>query len=275
MEIIRRWRCFGGEQLVLRHLSASTGTPMEVSVFVPPGPGPHPVVWYLSGLTCTWANATEKAGFQRYAAELGLAVICPDTSPRGLDLPGEHDTWDFGSGASFYVDATTELWSDHYRMASWILHELPPLLAAALPIDLRREGITGHSMGGHGALVLALRNPDRFRTLSAFAPICNPMGCGWGEKAFTGYLGPDRSTWAGWDATALIGASAWRRPVLVDQGLDDAYLHDQLHPERLEAAFAAASAPLTLRRHAGYDHGYYFISTFIGEHLAWHADGLR
>ncbi|HMV65256.1 MAG TPA: S-formylglutathione hydrolase [Myxococcota bacterium] len=277
MEIVRRWRCFDGDQLVVRHASTSTGTPMEASVYLPPQArrGPVPVVWFLPGLTCTWANPTEKAGFQSHAAELGVAVVCTDTSPRGTHLPGEHDSWELGAGAGYYVDATEAPWSAHYRMASWVTDELPALLGRHLPIDLSRQGITGHSMGGHGALVLALRAPDRYRSLSAFAPIAAPSRSPWGVRAFTALLGPDAEAWRAWDTTELIGASAWRRPVLVDQGGDDTFLAEQLRPDALEAAFEAAGAPLTLRRREGYDHSYYFVATFIGEHLRWHAEALR
>ena len=277
MELVRRWHCFDGEQLVLRHNSTATGTPMDVSVYLPPQAREHkvPVLWYLSGLTCTWANATEKAGFQRYAAELGLAVVCPDTSPRGTHLLGEHDSWELGAGAGYYVDATEAPWSEHYRMATYVQQELPAVLGKDLPLDLGRQGITGHSMGGHGALVLALRNPDQYRSVSAFAPICAPSHSPWGIKALTAFLGEDRAAWEDWDASELAYMTTWDRPVLVDQGAADDFLDVQLLPDRLEAAFSAVDIPLTLNRRAGYDHSYYFISTFIGQHLRWHADALR
>jgi S-formylglutathione hydrolase len=250
---------------------------MEVAVYRPPAAekGPCPVVTWLSGLTCTWANATEKAGFQRVAAELGLIVVCPDTSPRGTDLPGEHDAYDFGAGAGFYLDATRPPWSNHYRMETYVIDELPALIAQIAPVDPDRQGIFGHSMGGHGALTLAFRHPNRFRSLSAFAPIVAPSQVPWGQKAFRGYLGDDPATgpaaWAAHDASALAATTAWRSPILIDQGLADDFLKEQLRPELFETACAAAGIPLTLRRHAGYDHSYYFMATFMEDHLTHHA----
>jgi len=276
LELIEEHGCFGGRQAVYRHDSAATGTPMEFALFLPGGAerAPSPLLTYLSGLTCTWANATEKAGAQRYAAEHGLALLFPDTSPHGTDLPGEHETYDFGSGAGFYVDATAEPWAPHYRMYTYVAEELPALIAETFPLDLARQGIFGHSMGGHGALTLAFKNPGRYRSLSAFAPIVAPSQVPWGEKAFTGYLGPDRETWRAHDACALIGSSGWTAPILVDQGMADPFLVEQLRPELFESACAAAGVPLTLRRHDGYDHSYYFISTFMGDHIAHHARAL-
>jgi S-formylglutathione hydrolase len=221
-------------------------------------------------LTCTWANFTEKAGAQRYAAEHGLMIVAPDTSPRGVDLPGEDDSYDFGSGAGFYVDASREPWSRHYRMYSYVTSELPALVEANLPADAQRRGIFGHSMGGHGALICALKNPDRYRSLSAFAPICAPMRCPWGEKAFSGYLGDDRETWRAWDATELARSSVWRSEVLVDQGSADQFLMSQLKPHHLHEAFGQASIPLTARYHANYNHSYYFMASFMADHLAHH-----
>jgi S-formylglutathione hydrolase len=266
-------RCGGGVQAVYRHESAETGCAMEFSVYRPPQAErrPVPVLYWLSGLTCTWANFTEKAGVQRYAAQHGLMIVAPDTSPRGVDLPGEDDAYDFGSGAGFYVDATAEPWSRHYRMYSYVTSELPALIEASLPVDTQCQGIFGHSMGGHGALICALKNRDRYRSVSAFAPICAPMRCPWGEKAFAGYLGADRATWRAWDATELAAGSSWQSEILVDQGTADDFLAGQLHPHLLQEAFAEAGIPLTLRYPAGYDHSYYFMASFMGEHLAHHA----
>ncbi|TXT39730.1 MAG: S-formylglutathione hydrolase [Comamonadaceae bacterium] len=272
--------CFGGVQRFYQHDSNEIGLPMRLSVYLPPQAAldPVPAVLYLAGLTCTEETFMIKAGAQRVAAELGLALIAPDTSPRGAGVPGEADAWDFGVGAGFYLDATQAPWAKNWRMESYLMQELLPLLGQSLPLDLQRLGLTGHSMGGHGALTLALRHPGRFQSLSAFAPICAPSLCPWGQKAFTHYLGADPSVWTAHDASALMsGLSTAPFPggILIDQGLADKFLAEQLYPERFEAACAAASQPLTLRRHAGYDHGYYFISSFMAEHLAHHARGLR
>ncbi len=274
---LKEHRCHGGTQRVIRHESAQTRCAMEVAVYVPPQAeqGRVPVLYWLSGLTCTWANFTEKAGVQRHAAEHGLMIVAPDTSPRGVDLPGEDDAYDFGSGAGFYVDATREPWSRHYRMYSYVTEELPALIEANLPVDAQRQGIFGHSMGGHGALICALKNPGRYRSLSAFAPIGTPMRCPWGEKAFSGYLGDDRETWRAYDATELAAGSDWQSEVLVDQGTADDFLDEQLKPQLLQEAFRAAGIPLTLRYQAGYDHSYYFMASFMAEHLAHHARILR
>lgn len=276
LECLRRHRAFGGEQRIYRHDSASTGTAMEFSVYVPPqaAAGPRPVVTYLSGLTCTWANVTEKGGFQRTAAELGLIVVCPDTSPRGTDLPGEHEAYDFGSGAGFYIDATQALWSRHYRMYAYVAEELPALVAATLPADPARQGILGHSMGGHGALTIAFKHPERYRSLSAFAPIVAPSRVPWGEKAFAGYLGPERAAWLAHDATALAATTRWRAPILIDQGAADDFLETQLRPALFAEACQAAGIPLDLRLQDGYDHSYYFIATFMADHLRHHANLL-
>lgn len=277
IETIAAHRCHGGVQTVYRHASATTGTDMEFSVYLPPAAENGrrcPVLWWLSGLTCTWENATTKACFQGPAAAAGLIVVCPDTSPRGLDLPGEHDAYDFGSGAGFYVDATVEPWAANYRMASYVTKELQALVAAELPIDPKRQGISGHSMGGHGALILALKNPELYRSVSAFAPISSPMRCPWGEKALTGYLGPDRAKWRAHDATALIEDGAKVAEILVDQGLGDNFLEEQLKPELLEAACASAGIPLELRRQPDYDHSYYFMLSFMADHIAWHRQRL-
>lgn len=279
LELLSQHGCFGGVQRFYKHSSTQIGLAMRFSVYLPPQAeqGPVPAVMFLAGLTCTEETFMIKAGAQRLAAELGLALICPDTSPRGANVPGEADAWDFGVGAGFYLDATQAPWQQHWRMESYLLKELLPLLGTALPIDLQRLGLFGHSMGGHGALTLALRHPGVFRSLSAFAPICAPSQCPWGEKAFTGYLGDDRQTWAAHDATALMQSQAqapYPDGILIDQGLDDKFLAEQLHPHLFEAACTQVRQPLTLRRHAGYDHGYYFIASFVGDHLAHHHRAL-
>ena len=274
---LRQFRCCGGTQGVYRHDSSETRCAMEFAVYVPPqaAQGPVPVLYWLSGLTCTWANFTEKAGLQRHAAEHGLIVVAPDTSPRGTDFPGEHDAYDFGSGAGFYVDATQEPWARHYRMYSYVTQELPALIEASFPVDRERQGIFGHSMGGHGALVCALKNPERYRSLSAFAPISAPMRSPWGEKALSGYLGDDRATWRDYDATQLAKRATWRSEVLVDQGTADEFLDEQLKPHLLQEAFRAAGIPLTLRYQAGYDHSYHFMASFMADHVAHHARLLK
>jgi len=276
MEILSETRCFGGRQRFLRHASEATGTPMQVSVFLPAvaEAGPVPVLYYLSGLTCTEENVTAKAGAQRYAAEHGLALVAPDTSPRGLDLPGEHDDWDFGSGAGFYVDATESPWKSHYRMYEYVTEALPRSISASQPIDITRASITGHSMGGHGALVIGLRNPTRYASISAFAPIVSPTRCPWGERALSAYLGPDRSTWAAYDACLLVEEQTHPHPILIDQGMADGFLEEQLRPELFEAACEQAGQALELRRQADYDHSYYFIASFIGDHVAHAARAL-
>jgi len=270
---------FGGRQLFIEHDSREIGLPMRLSVYLPPqaAQGPVPALMYLAGLTCNEETFMTKAGAQRHAAELGLALIAPDTSPRGANLPGDSESWDFGVGAGFYLDATQAPWSQHYRMESYLTAELLPSLFGHLPINSSRVGIFGHSMGGHGALTLALRHPDQFKSVSAFAPICAPTQCPWGQKAFTGYLGADTATWAAHDSSLLM-ASRTEAPypagILIDQGLTDKFLSDQLHPEAFETACAQAGQPLTLRRHTGYDHGYYFVSTFMDDHLNHHAKTL-
>ena len=279
-DIVSEHACFGGRQLFCSHESVQVALPMKFSVYLPPqaaGGAKLPAVMYLAGLTCTEETFAMKAGAQRVAAELGLVLIAPDTSPRGARLHGEADSWDFGVGAGFYLDATHAPWSAYWRMESWLMKELLPMLAAELPVDAERTGVFGHSMGGHGALTLALRHPGRFRTLSALAPICAPSRCPWGEKAFTGYLGADRTAWMGHDATELMAehdSAPYPGGILVDQGTEDKFLAEQLHPHLFEAACEAAGQPLTLRRQAGYDHGYYFVSSFIGDHLRFHAAGL-
>ena len=266
-------RCFGGVQRVYHYQSSATGTTMRFAAFVPPGNGPFPVLWFLAGLTCTEENFITKAGAQRYATEHGVILIAPDTSPRGDDVPDD-PAYDFGKGAGFYVDATEAPWAANYRMRSYIEDELPAVIAAALPADMARQGIMGHSMGGHGALTIALRNPGRFRSVSAFAPIVSPIHCPWGEKALTGYLGADRAAWRAYDACALIEDGARVREILVDQGDADQFLKEQLKPELLADACRKAGIGLTLRMQPGYDHSYYFIATFVGDHIAWHAARL-
>lgn len=275
-ETLSEQRCHGGIQGFYRHRSEATGTVMRFAVFVPPQAevGPVPALYYLAGLTCTEETATVKAGAQQHAARLGLMLVMPDTSPRGAGLPGEDDDWDFGSGAGFYLDATAEPWSRHYRMERYVVEELHALVSDAFPVRGDACGVMGHSMGGHGALTLALRHPGVFSSVSALAPVCAPCRCPWGRKAFSGYLGDDRGAWAAHDASELIGAGRRCPPILVDQGLDDQFLAEQLHPHLLEAACREAGQPLELRRHAGYDHSYYFVQTFIGDHLEHHARGL-
>lgn len=279
LQLLSEHACFGGVQRFYQHDSHEIGLPMKLGVYLPPqaANGPVPVLFYLAGLTCTEETFAIKAGAQRFAAELGLALVTPDTSPRGANVPGESDYWDFGVGAGFYIDATLPGWKENYRMESYVARELPALLAAELPLDIARTGLFGHSMGGHGALTLALKYPQVFRSVSAFAPIAAPTQCPWGEKAFTGYLGTDRARWAAHDASALMAGRRNPFPagILIDQGLADKFLPNQLCPEAFEAACAQAGQPLTLRRHAGYDHGYYFIATFIQDHLAHHAGILK
>lgn len=277
LETLSTNKAHGGTQGVYRHASAETGTPMTFSVYVPPqgeAGAKLPVVWYLSGLTCSHANATEKGEYRRACAELGLIFVAPDTSPRGADVPDD-EAYDFGQGAGFYVDATQKPFDANFRMYSYIVEELPALIAAHFPADMERQAITGHSMGGHGALTVALRNPGRYRSVSAFAPIVAPSLVPWGEKALGRYLGSDRAAWRGHDAVALIEDGARVPDLLVDQGDADAFLAEQLRPALLEAACAAAGIPLTLRLQPGYDHSYYFISTFMEDHLRWHAERLK
>lgn len=278
LETVSQSKAFGGVQSVFRHTSEQTGTPMKFAAFLPPQAeaGPVPVLWFLSGLTCTEENFTVKAGAQRVAAELGLALIAPDTSPRGDGVPDDPDgAYDFGLGAGFYVDAMQAPWARNYRMRSYLERELPALVGSALPLDMGRQAITGHSMGGHGALTLALRDPARYRSVSAFSPIVSPLNCPWGHKALTGYLGEDRAAWREYDACALIADGARVPAILVDQGLSDSFLETQLKPELLEQACAGTGIALTLRRQPGYDHSYFFIASFIEDHLRWHAQALQ
>ena len=277
LETVSLNRSHEGVQGVYRHASRETKTTMTFSVYVPPHPADAklPVVWYLSGLTCTHANVTDKGEFRAPCAEHRVIFIAPDTSPRGEGVAND-EAYDMGQGAGFYVDATEEPWAEHFRMRTYIEQELPALIAAEFPMaDLSRQGITGHSMGGHGALTIALRNAGRYRSVSAFAPIVSPLHCPWGEKALAGYLGADRSTWRAYDACALIMDGARVPDILVDQGLADAFLTEQLKPELLREACAGAGINLTLRMQPGYDHSYYFISTFMADHIAWHAARLK
>ena len=269
---------YGGAQGVYKHTSAATGTDMTFSVYVPPHAkgAKLPVVWYLSGLTCTHANVTEKGEYRAACAEHGLIFVAPDTSPRGPGVPtAPEGQWDFGLGAGFYVDAMVEPWATHYRMWSYVTDELPRLIAAEFPVDMDAQAITGHSMGGHGALTLALNHPDRFRSVSAFAPIVAPGQVPWGEKALTGYLGDDRAAWRKHDSVALIEDGASVEEILVDVGDKDPFIENELLPQLLERACADAGIKLKLRIQPGYDHSYYFISTFMADHLAWHAERLN
>jgi S-formylglutathione hydrolase len=273
LELISEHACFGGTQRFYRHQSQAIGLPMRFSIFIPAAPAGArlPVLFYLAGLTCTEETFPAKAGAQRVAAAEGMILVAPDTSPRGAGVPGESDSWDFGVGAGFYVDATALPWSRHYRMYSYIL-ELRELVLASFAADGERTGIFGHSMGGHGALVMALRNPNLFRSVSAFAPIAAPIRSPWGQKAFGGYLGPDPEAWRAWDASELMAGMHAPFPggILIDQGLADKFLAEQLHPEAFEEACRKAGQRLDLRRHPGYDHGYYFISTLVEDHLRFH-----
>jgi S-formylglutathione hydrolase len=273
MRIISEQKCFDGVIGVYAHPSAECGVEMRFSVYRPPqaASGPVPVVTWLAGLTCTEETFMVKAGAQRAASELGLMLVAPDTSPRGAGIPGEAAEWDFGVGAGFYVDATEPPWSHHYRMYSYVTEELPALIASRFPARADRQGVFGHSMGGHGALVAALRNPGRYRSVSAFAPISAPSRVPWGEKAFARYLGPDRAAWAEYDASELVRRRPIATTLLVDQGADDPFLAEQLRPDLLEAACRAAGQSLWLRRRPGYDHSYYFVQSFIEEHLRHHA----
>lgn len=275
METVSFNRSYAGTQGVYSHASSATGTDMTFAVYVPDhAEGTKlPLLWYLSGLTCTHANVMEKGEYRRAASELGLIIVAPDTSPRGEGVPDD-GAYDMGQGAGFYVDATEEPWSEHYQMRSYIERELPDLIAEEFPVDIGRQGIFGHSMGGHGALTIGLRNPDRYNSISAFSPIVAPTGCPWGKKALGRYLGLDKATWRQYDACALIEDGARVTDILVDQGTADNFLEEQLKPDLLTEACEAAGIPLTLNMREGYDHSYYFISTFMADHLRWHAERL-
>lgn len=272
MEIKSEWKSFGGRQLVVEHDSETCSVPMTFSVYLPEGVERPPVLYFLSGLTCNWENVTTKGGFQRAAAEHGVAVVCPDTSPRG-EVHDASDRWDLGTGAGFYVDATAEPWSEHYQMYSYVTEELPTLVAAGFDLDMNRQSVTGHSMGGHGALVLGLRNPNLYRSVSAFSPIVAPSQVQWGEDALGAYLN-GRDEWSAYDATELVAAHARRDTILIDQGKADGFLEPQLRTWLFEEACNAAGQPLEVRMHEGYDHSYYFISTFMQDHIEFHARAL-
>ena len=276
LETVSEAKSFGGRQSVHTHRSAATGTAMTFAVFVPEhAPGTKlPVLWYLSGLTCTHANVVEKGEYRRACAEHGIVFVAPDTSPRGEDVPND-EAYDFGQGAGFYVDATQQPWAANFRMRRYVEQELPALIEAEFPVDMDRQGITGHSMGGHGALTVSLRNPGRFRSTSAFAPIVSPMRCPWGEKALGGYLGDDRAAWREYDALALIEDGARLPDLLIDQGTADSFLDSELKTLLLEQACVAAGMTATIRMQEGYDHSYFFIATFMADHIAWHAERLR
>ena len=276
LETVSETKSHGGIQGVYSHHSQATGTPMTFAVYVPAceADAKLPVLWYLSGLTCTHANVVEKGEYRRFCAEHGILLVAPDTSPRGDDVPDD-EAYDFGKGAGFYVDATQEPWAANFNMRSYIEDELPALVANNFPAEMARQGIFGHSMGGHGALTISLRNPGRFRSTSAFSPIVSPLECPWGHKALGGYLGKDKAEWREYDAVALIEDGARLPDLLVDQGSADNFLEEQLKPHLLDQAASGADMRATIRMQDGYDHSYYFISTFMGEHIAWHAERLK
>jgi S-formylglutathione hydrolase len=277
MEQVGENRSFGGRQLRFKHQSQVLNCTMHFSVYLPPAAeqGPVPVLYWLSGLTCTDENFVTKAGAQHYAAQHGVAIVAPDTSPRGDGVPDDPDgTYDFGLGAGFYVNATQAPWASHYQMYDYVVTELPALITKNLPVDGSRAGIFGHSMGGHGALTIALNNPDNYKSVSAFSPICSPLNCPWGEKALGNYIGQDRSAWTQYDSTELVQTAQQQLPVLVDQGEADDFLQEQLQTERLIKAAAEAHYPMTVRMQPGYDHSYFFISSFIGEHIDFHMQYL-
>lgn len=276
LQVISTHKCFGGDQGVYTHQSSSTGTEMTFSVFMPEqsNDGPVPVLFYLSGLTCSWENFTVKGGAQRFASEHGIAIVSPDTSPRGDGVADDSD-FDMGQGAGFYLNATEDPWKAHFQMEDYIVKELPALINENFEVDIDRLGITGHSMGGHGALTLALKNPDLFKSLSAFSPIVSPTNCDWGQKALAGYLGNNVAKWADYDACILIDTKGWKKDILVDQGGADAFLDTELLPDMLVTSCKRQKVDLTIRLQEGYDHSYYFVSTFMGDHIAWHAERLK
>ncbi|MEP0868324.1 S-formylglutathione hydrolase [Trichocoleus desertorum AS-A10] len=275
-QVINQYHCFDGTVGFYSHPSSTCNGEMKFAVYQPPQAKtePVPVLYFLSGLTCTEENFITKAGAQQFAAKHGVMLVAPDTSPRNTGIPGEDEDWDFGTGAGFYVDATQKPWSQHYRMYSYITEELPALIAEHFPVKRDRQGIFGHSMGGHGALVCALRNRDRYLSVSAFAPIVAPMHCAWGQKAFSNYLGADQEQWRAYDASELIPTADWQRPILIDQGTADNFLENQLKPQLFEQACARVGQSLTLRMQSGYDHSYYFIATFMEDHIRHHAEAL-
>ncbi|MGZ3657559.1 MAG: S-formylglutathione hydrolase [Bdellovibrionota bacterium] len=275
MEKTKSYKQFGGYTNYYSHESKITGTKMNFAAYLPPQAGPAPVLYWLSGLTCTEENFITKAYAQLFAARTGFVVVAPDTSPRGANIPGEDDSYDLGTGAGFYVDATQAPWAKNYKMYSYITEELRELVEKNLPVDPSRSAISGHSMGGHGALTLGLRNPGLYKSISAFAPICNPMHAPWGKKAFGAYLGANEQDWAKYDATELVKKANTKTPILIDQGLDDEFLKDQLHTDTFEQACKAAGHSVMIRRREGYDHSYFFISTFLEEHFAFHAEQLN
>ena len=276
MQFIEEAKSFGGWMKRFQHKSATLDCDMIFAIYLPPQAETEsvPVLYWLSGLTCTDENFMQKAGAQRVASELGLALVCPDTSPRGTDLPGEHESYDFGSGAGFYLNATEEPWSQHYRMYDYVAEELPALIKKEFSVTAQ-SSISGHSMGGHGALTIALKNPEKYISVSAFAPICNPIDSPWGDKVFSRYLGNDKSTWEQYDASLLVAKASQKIPMMVDQGEADEFLHEQLKPAALQSACEQANYPLTLRTHHGYNHGYYFIASFIEDHLRFHRNEMQ
>ncbi|BAY19327.1 putative esterase [Nostoc sp. HK-01] len=277
LQTISEYRCFDGKLGFYSHTSATCNSEMRFAVYQPPQAAhkPVPVLYFLSGLTCTEENFMVKAGAQHYAAEHGLMLVAPDTSPRNTGIPGEDDAWDFGTGAGFYVDATAQPWRSHYQMYSYIVQELPAVIADNFSIQADKQGIFGHSMGGHGALVCAIRNPQQYKSVSAFAPIVAPMNCPWGKKAFSGYLGNNQDNWRAYDASELIKQLGYHSPILIDQGTADKFLTEQLKPEVFEQACTSVNQPLNLRYQAGYDHSYYFITSFIEDHIRHHAIALN
>lgn len=276
MKLVSETKSFGGVLKRIEHSSSTLNCDMIFAIYLPPKAEkePVPVLYWLSGLTCNDENFMQKAGAQRVAAELGIAIVCPDTSPRGTDLPGEHATYDFGSGAGFYLNATQEPWNKNYNMYDYVVDELPQFISDNFPVT-DKCSISGHSMGGHGAITIALKNPKKYCSVSAFSPICNPVACGWGEKAFTHYLGADKSTWEEYDSSLLVAKASERLPLFVDQGGADDFLSEFLMPEALQAACEKVNYPLSLRMHDGYDHSYFFISSFIEDHLRYHDKALR
>lgn len=273
MNVTKEWKSFGGRQLVVEHDAQTCGVPMTFGLFLPPGVEKPPVLWYLSGLTCDWENATTKAGFQRLAAELGIAVVTPDTSPRGDDIADADGRWDLGTGAGFYVDATAEPWSEHYQMYSYVTDELPTAIGDEFGVDLSRQSVTGHSMGGHGALMVGLRNPDTYRSVSAFSPIVAPSQVQWGEDAFGAYLASE-DEWAAYDATKLVAENPRPDTLLIEQGKADGFLEPQLRTWLFEEACKEAGQDVQINMREGYDHSYYFIASFMDDHMRFHAEAL-